>query len=296
MDIGQEYKAATTGCKLVIGSFSSRRKMTDAQHRIMADTFSADLRSVSGSRSILNTKLPEVKKIGTVINSTKALWKAYSNAYEDGIRLIRTDRVEWMTTLIAKQQEELEQAKTDLWIAWDLVKEEAKVRLASLYCESDYAFDPRTSVYIDISFPAIEPDQRLLKIAPALFAKEQERLAKKFEEAAIAAQQVLEEEFASMLGSLVEKLNGGETEDGKKRVLKQAAVDNVVEFANRFRACSVGSSEELQKLVDQAEQLATGVSAKGMDQASKTSIAEKFSQVKEQLEKSIIVKKERDIE
>jgi hypothetical protein len=78
--------------------------------------------------------------------------------------------------------------------------------------------------------------------------------------------------------------------------LKQAAVDNVIEFANRFRACSVNSSEDLEKLVAQAEQLATGVSAKGLDAGAKVSIAEKFAEVRASLEKCIVTKKGREFE
>jgi hypothetical protein len=270
--------------------------MTDAQHAKMAEAFFADTKSVSGSRLILNTKIPQVKKIGTIVNAAKACWKAYTNAFEDGVRLIRTDKIEMITKLIDLKQAELEEAKQELYECWGEVQNEAAGRLQELYCESDYNFDPRALIHIGLSFPAIEPDKRLLDIAPELFAREKEKIASQFQQAAIAAQQSLESEFANMLSSLVEKLRGEEHEDGKKRVLKQAAVDNVIEFANRFRACSVNSSEDLEKLVAQAEQLATGVSAKGLDAGAKVSIAEKFAEVRASLEKCIVTKKGREFE
>jgi hypothetical protein len=214
------------------------------------------------------------------------------------MRLIKIDRIEWMNQQIATLQADLQKAKEALYEVWDQVKQDARNRLAKLYVEGDYNFDVRQAIWLTISYPSVQPDPKLAKLGKELFDREMQKFAIKFDEAAQAAEQALREEFAGMIAAVAERLESGESEDGKKRVLQQRAVDNIVEFANRFRAISVGDNAELDALVHQAEQLAVGLDAKAMkkDDEQRANMREAFAKLQSAVSAHVVKQAERSIE
>jgi hypothetical protein len=265
----------------------------------MADFFDSDVKSVSGGREILNKKIPQVKAVYAIIRSARAMWQGFTVKYEDGTRLIKAEKIEWMNAQIAGFQAMLQTAKDDLWEAWDAVKEDARHRLADLYVESDYVeIDPRMMIWINISYPSVQPDAKLEKLGKELWDKEMAKFALKFDEAARAAEAALQAEFAEMIAGVTDRLAGGESEDGKKRVLQQRAVDNIVEFADRFRSLSIGNNAELDALVAQAESLAVGLDTKALkkDSGQQSAMREAFAKLRTEVEACVVKAAEREIE
>ena len=64
-------------------------------------------------------------------------------------------------------------------------------------------------------------------------------------------------EFAKLVGHLTDRLSGGE--DGKPKVFRDSAVENMSEFFARFRSLNVRSNAELDALVEQAQRVVRGV-------------------------------------
>lgn len=298
MSIGQRLASQMSGCRLEVTSFSSRKKFTDAQRKRMAEFFNSDAKSVSGGREILNKKIPEVRAVYAVLRSARCLWQEWTVKYEDGTRLIKTDQIEWMNGQVAMFQAKLEEAKSNLSAAWESVKEDARFRLDQLYVDGDYMFDVRQTIWLTISYPSVQPDPKLQTLGKELFEKEMAKFALKFEDAAKNAESALRDEFAKMVAGVAERLQEGESEDGKKRVLQQRAVDNIVEFATRFRSLSVADDVELDALVRQAEQLAVGLDTKVMksDNTQRASVRDAFAKLKTSIESHIVKAAEREIE
>lgn len=298
MSIGQRLASQMSGCRLEVTSFSSRKKFTDAQRKRMAEFFNSDAKSVSGGREILNKKIPEVRAVYAVLRSARCLWQEWTVKYEDGTRLIKTDQIEWMNDQVAMFQAKLEEAKSNLSAAWESIKEDARFRLDQLYVEGDYQFDVRQTIWLTISYPSVQPDPKLQTLGKELFEKEMAKFALKFEDAAKNAESALRDEFAKMVAGVAERLQEGESEDGKKRVLQQRAVDNIVEFATRFRSLSVADDVELDALVRQAEQLAVGLDTKVMksDNTQRASVRDAFAKLKTSIESHIVKAAEREIE
>ena len=263
-DLGAKLKNLTSGCKLEIRQVMCSRKMTEAQRSKMAAAFSAETGSVKGSREFLNRKLDFVKPLFKAATKAKAIWRAATVKYEDGVRLIRTDKIEWMNSAISECQMEAIKACDQVSDRWPEVVADARTRLVDLFVQSDYDFDIRNAFGITISYPAIEPDSRLKTIAPELFEAERKKIVAQFEQAAIAAETALQEEFASMVADLLEKLEDKTEEDGKKRVIKQSKIDNLVDFAKRFSDMSIGNNAELADLVERAKSLAGDVTVKSL--------------------------------
>jgi hypothetical protein len=253
---------------------------------------------VDGGRVVLNRKLEPVANVFSIVRAARTLWQAYTIKYEDGIRLVRTDRIQWLVDQIGLLRGQLEVAKAELYDAWDDVKLEARERLGDLYVASDYAFDPRDAVWILLTFPSVDPDRRLLQVAPEIFESEKKRIEAKLQEAATIAEAGLQEQLAELVGSLAERLSEGEREDGKKRYVRQAAIDEIVEFSNRFRAVSVGSNAELDAIVERARALAgdTNMEAVRKDAGARATVAGAFAAMRADLDKFVAVKKERNFE
>lgn len=267
-NLGDKLKLMTSGCRLEVRSFGCKRSMTENQRKKMAEAFNADEDSVSGGRQVIDRKLPVVKDLFQAIREAKALWRDHTIKYEDGVRLIRTDRIAWMNQEISILQKKAKHAANEIYVAWDDIKENAKGRLAELYEEDDYDFDVRDAFGMVISYPAIEPDERLKDLAPELYEAEHERIRAQFKEAAIAAEEALQDEFKKLIGGLLAKLQES-AEDGKKKVVQQRGIDALVDFATRFDELTISNNESLAAIVTQAKELAGKTSIKDLKDGEK---------------------------
>lgn len=297
-DLGKRLAEAATGCKLEVLSCAVRRKITTTQRERIANLFDADVKSVDGGRVVLNRKIPEVAEVFRITRAAKALWNSYTIKYEDGVRLIRTDRIQWLSERVQEFQADLHEAKEKLWEAWDDVVLEARERLGSLFVSSDYGFDPRSVIWLVLSFPSVDPDRRLLDVAPEIYEQERQKIAAKLQEAAEVAEQGLREQLSDLVGSLAERLAEGESQDGKKRYVRQAAIDEIVEFANRFKALSVSSSDEVDAIVERARKLAenTSIAAVRKDALVRSEVVQSLAEIRDSLGKFVAVKKDREFE
>ena len=79
----------------------------------------------------------------------------------------------------------------------------------------------------------------------------------RFDEAVQLAEQAFIAELAKLVSHLTERLSG--QADGKPRVFRDRAVENLTEFFGRFRALNVRSNEQLDNLVADAQRVIRGV-------------------------------------
>src|SRR5262249_47441388 len=69
-------------------------------------------------------------------------------------------------------------------------------------------------------------------------------------------------EFAGIVAHLTERLHGGP--QGERQVFRDSAVTNLTEFFERFKHLNVNSSQELDRLVEQAQELVRGLTPQGL--------------------------------
>src|SRR5262249_33892182 len=137
------------------------------------------------------------------------------------------------------------------------IKKDAQDRLGTLYDEADYPADLTGLFAVAWDFPSVEPPAYLMRVAPEVYAQEQERVARRFEEAVRLAEEAFVSEFAQVVAHLAERL--APDAEGERKVFRDSAVTNLLDFFERFRRLNVRSSEELDALVDQAQQLVRNV-------------------------------------
>jgi hypothetical protein len=116
-------------------------------------------------------------------------------------------------------------------------------------------------------FPSVEPPDYLRQLSPDLYRQECERVRSRFDEAVRLAEEAFVAELSKLVSHLAERLSG--QEDGRPKIFRDSAVENLGEFFTRFRSLNVGSSDQLESLVAQAQRTVRGVEPQALrDNAS----------------------------
>lgn len=236
-----------------------RRSLTDHQKSQAAEPFGAEGKFLSAGKKLLDTKHPAWKELTAVRGRILSYWRGDTLPYPDpGFRLIRQDRVSPFDQRMRIFRDELGEAVWRLDEHYEEIKSAARDRLGSLFDLSDYplSLDGLFQVYWD--FPSVEPPSYLMQLNPELFRQESERVRQRFNEAVDMAEEAFTSELSKLVAHLTERLSSGA--DGQQKVFRDSAVANLNDFFSRFRELNIGSSEQLDTLVDQAQGIMGGVS------------------------------------
>lgn len=244
--------------RLAFTWFGVRKSLSPQQKDEAADSFGAESSYLSAAKKLLDTKHPAFKAVTAVRGRALSLWKGLSLPYpESGIRLIRQDDVAVFDVQMTTLRAELDEAVAQLNDRYGELRAAARTRLGRLFNPADY---PETLVglfRIEHDFPSVEPPEYLRELSPELFRQEQARVQQRFNEAVRLAEEAFTAEFTKLVSHLTERLSG--TEDGKPKVFRDSAVENLSDFFQRFRSLNVGSDADLERLVDEAQRVVRGV-------------------------------------
>jgi hypothetical protein len=134
-----------------------------------------------------------------------------------------------------------------------------------------------------------------MRLSPEIYQQEQERVARRFEEAVQLAEQAFVSEFAKLLSHLTERL--ANDEGGERRIFRDSAISNLREFFERFRHLNVRSNQDLDRLVDQAQELVRGVTPQDLrdNDGLRQHVAAEMAQVQTRLGLLIVDRPRRQI-
>ncbi|HEX5105882.1 MAG TPA: hypothetical protein VFV87_18820 [Pirellulaceae bacterium] len=254
----ERLRSRMAAVRLAFVWFGVRKTLTQEQKSQAADTFGAEGEYLSAAKKLLDTSHPAYRAVTGVKSRIVAYWRGISLPYpEPGIRLIRQDDVASFSVQLTTLQAELVEAVEQLSSQYQELKAAARQRLGRLFNGADY---PATLVGLfeaSYDFPSFEPPDYLRQLSPQLYAQEAQRVAARFEEAVQLAEQAFTEELSKVVSHLTDRLSG--SEDGKPKVFRDSAVENLQEFFQRFRHLNVRSSQQLDDLVDQAQRIVLGV-------------------------------------
>jgi hypothetical protein len=235
-----------------------RKTLTPEQKNQAAETFAASGEFLSARKKLLDTGHPAYKEVTGVRGRIISHWKAVSLPFpEPGIRLIRQDRIEPFNEQMGELRDQLTEAVARLDSHYAELRSAARRRLGQLYNPDDYAPSLLGLFGVEWDFPSVEPPDYLLQLSPALYEQERSRAASRFTEAVTLAEQAFIGELAKLVSHLTERLSG--EADGQKKVFRDSAVTNLVEFFERFRTLNINSSAQLDELVNQAQRIVQGV-------------------------------------
>src|SRR5262249_26998276 len=102
------------------------------------------------------------------------------------------------------------------------------------------------------------------------------------------AEQAFATEFARLLSHLTQRL--ANDENGRRQAFRDSVISNLTEFFGRFSELNVRSNPDLDALVDQARQMARGVSPQDLRDSDslRQQVAGEMAQVRQQVERLIV--------
>jgi hypothetical protein len=180
---------------------------------------------------------------------------------------------------MASFKEELTETVNALDNRFDELKAAARQRLGRLYDGSDYPLSLSGLFEVQWAFPSVEPPEYLQQLSPELYRQECERVQSRFTEAVQLAEQAFREELAKLVSHLSERLAGGD--DGKPKIFRDSAVENLQSFFERFRTLNVRSNVQLDELVTRCQQVVQGIEPQTLrdDQSLRQEVATQLSAV-----------------
>ena len=254
----QRLRTEMLAMRLSFTWFGTRKTLSPEQKAQAAESFGAEGDYLSAGKKLLNTKHPAFKAANAVKGRAVAYWKAASLPFpESGIRLIRQDDLAGVNVHMTTIRAELEEAVLELDRHFDELKSAARQRLGDLYNPADYPATLLGLFEMSWDFPSVEPPSYLRQLSPELYEQECRRVQSRFDEAVQLAEQAFLEELVKLVDHLTERLSG--TDDGKPKVFRDSAVENLTEFFERFQRLNVRSNAELDELVERAQQVIVGV-------------------------------------
>lgn len=254
----ERLRSTMIAMRLSFSWFGVRKSLTLDQRSEAAEAFGADGEVLSAGKRLIDTKHPKYKAVTNVRSRAVGLWKSVSLPFpETGIRLVKRDDLSsiqvWMTTL----KQDLQEAVSELDREFTNLKEAARLRLGRLYNEADYPIRLQGLFDLNWDWPNVEAPRHLQQLSPQLYQEECRRVRSRFDDAVRMAEQAFIEELEKLVSHLSERLSG--SDDGKPRIFRDSAVENLTAFFSRFRDLNIGSSEELEDLVRRAQQVVGGI-------------------------------------
>lgn len=258
--------------------------------------YGADARFLTAGKKIVDVRHEAFRKLTSLRSRIVAYWKSLTLPYvEPGVRLIRQSDIEAFTHVMEGFREEMAQAEADLNAVFEEIKTDARQRLGRLFNPADYPPEVRGLFALEWDHPNVEPPSYLLRISPEIYQQEQERVARRFEEAVQLAEQAFVAEFAKLVSHLTERLSS--SEGSERKVFRDSAISNLTEFFQRFKNLSVRSNDQLDALVDQAQQVVRGVGPQDLrdNNSLREHVASQLSRVQSELDGMVVDRPRRRI-
>jgi hypothetical protein len=141
----------------------------------------------------------------------------------------------------------------------------------------------------------VEVPDYLRQLNPQLYEQECQRVQQRFDEAVRLAEEAFTGELAKMISHLAERLSG--MEDGKPKIFRDSAVENLTAFFQRFRELNVRSNEQLDALVVDAQRIVRGVEPQQLrdNQGLRQHVATELSRVQSVLDGLLVDRPRRNI-
>ena len=292
----QRLRTTMAAVKLAFTWLGVRKTLAPEQRSTAARAFQADREFLSASKLILDTKNPTYRNVARVRSEAAGYWRTVTLPFpEPGVRLLNQNLLGQFASTMQTYREKLQEAARDLAGEYELLKTEAQLRLGALFNPSDYPSTLDGLFDLEVSYPTIEPPGYLMALQPDVYQAEQARVRERFESAVELAEQAFATELQRLTSHLAERLTG--THDGQPKIFRDSAVENLREFFERFRRLNIRSNSELDMLVEEAEQVITGIEPQQLRESNRLRqmVANDFEQIQASVGELLIDRPRRNI-
>lgn len=276
--------------------FGTQKTLTQEQKAQAAEPFGADNHFLSARKKLIDTRHPAFQAVTAVRHRIVSYWRSISLPFPDpGVRLIRQDDIASFSVQMTTLKADLDEAVNELGRYYSELKMRARDRLGDLFNAADYPESLADLFQVAWDFPSVEPPSYLRQLSPELYRQESERVMARFDEAVRMAEEAFMEELSRIVSHLTERLSG--SDDGKPKVFRDSAVENLGEFFDRFRHLNIRSNDQLDELVTRAQQVVRGVRPQQLrdDQPLRQRVATQLSGVQSVLDGLLVDRPRRNI-
>ncbi len=255
---GHKLRGAMAPVRVAFTWFGTRKSLSAEQKAQAAESFGAEGQFLTAGKKLIDTTHPAFKSVTAVRGRIVCYWKGASLPFpEPGLRLIRQEDIAEFDVQMTSLQAELAEAVANLDQHYAELRNAARDRLGSLFNLSDYPITLEGLFAIGWEFPSVEVPEYLQRLNPQLYEQECRRVANRFDEAVLLAEDAFLGELNRLVSHLTDRLSGGN--DGKPKVFRDSAVENLQDFFTRFQQLNIRSNADLDGLVEQARRILTGV-------------------------------------
>ncbi len=255
---GHMLRGAMAPVRVSFTWFGTRKSLSAEQKARAAESFGAEGQFLTAGKKLIDTSHPAFKVVTAIRGQIVNFWKFVSLPFpEPGLRLIRQQDIAEFNTRMTALRAELDESVVNLDKHYAELRSAARDRLGSLFNASDYPITLQGLFGIAWEYPSMEVPEYLQRLNPQLYEQECRRIAGRFDEAVLLAEEAFLGELNRLVSHLTERLSGGE--DGKPKVFRDSAVENLKEFFGRFQQLNVRSNVDLDNLVEQAQRILKGV-------------------------------------
>jgi len=289
IDVVARLRRETTALRLSFHWLGTRKTLSRSQRSEAARPFEAAGDFLSAGKKLLDTTHPRFRQVTSVRHRAGAYVQGVSLPYpEPGIRLIRRDHLDDVQERLTQFELELGHQAAQLDEAYEELKASARRQLGRLFASSDYPTSLREEFAMSWDFPSVDPPDYLRRLSPALYREEAARVAARFDEAVQLGEQMFLSELSDLVTHLSERLSG--RSDGKPKIFRDSAVENLQEFFERFRRLHLGGEDQLEEIVTRAESALRGVEPQQLRDAPRLRqrIVDDLSDVRRALDAQVI--------
>ena len=283
-------------CRIRFKWFGTCKSLTTDQKTRAAESFGADGTAISAAKRLIDTKHESYRALTSVKTQINRYWRDSSLPYpEPGIRLIKNDAVDEFNSSLLGFKGQIEAGVVDLNLHFSDLKEAARVRLGSLFNHDDYPSSLSDEFDVSWDFPSVDAPDYLRRLSPQIYRRECERVRSQFSNAVELAEQMFQDQLAELVEHLVERLSADE--NGKQKTFRDSTITNLDAFFSRFQELNIGSNEELDQLVEQAQSAIRGIEPQRLrdNDTLRQQIATKMSAVQASLDGMMIDRPRRNI-
>jgi len=296
VEVTDRLRTTMAAVRVCFTWFGTRKTLSPEQKAQAAESFGAEGQYLTAGKKLLDGTHPALKSVTAIRGRIISFWKGISLPFpEPGLRLIRQQDIASFDVQMTTHRVELEEAVCQLDARYEELRTAARHRLGSLYNPGDYPTSLRGLFAIGWDFPSVEPPEYLSRLSPRLFEQECRRVTARFDEAVQLAEEAFLSELDRLVSHLTERLSG--QEDGRPKVFRDTAVENLREFFSRFQQLNVRSNADLDNLVEQARRVLRGVEPQALrdNAARRQQVASQLAGVQASLDQLMVDRPRRSI-
>ena len=196
---------------------------------------------------------------------------------------------------ITKVEEGLKEHEIEYWNHvesfiehYELARDEASRILGDLYQEADYPTDIRRKFKFEWRYVILDTPKKSSILPPAIYEQEKTKFRSLMEEARETAMLALREEFAGLIGHMVDRL--ANDDKGKPKIIRGSMVKTLNEFFDSFEERDLFEDTQLRELIEQAKAVVNEVQsplALRCDHNLRQKLTEEMAKLKDQVDEAI---------